>query len=103
MGNISVIFNLKGLRFGMHDGRANEIWGSECEREESCSVLLFVSKSLINRADDSSDSFTPDACCCNYSLGWTVTHPSGVPHTVLLNVGDRQDLDARRAASCDLC
>ncbi|KOX72310.1 hypothetical protein WN51_01408 [Melipona quadrifasciata] len=36
--------------------------------------------------------------------GPMITHPSGVPHTALLNVGDRQDLDAKRAATCgSLC
>ena len=45
-------------------------------------VMRFVSKSLCL---DSSVGADWDACCChNYSLGWTVTHPSSVPHSVCL-------------------
>ena len=43
--------------------------------------------------------FTPDACCYNYSLGWTVTHPSGVPDFVCLT-SNIADFDARRTATC---
>ena len=43
--------------------------------------MRFVSESLprlIDSGPDGSDPLSLDACCHNYSLGWTVTHPSGV-------------------------
>ncbi|KAK1131064.1 hypothetical protein K0M31_017361 [Melipona bicolor] len=48
-------------------------------KRERIAFMRFVSESLPRLVQ------TPDACCCNYPI----THPSGVTHTALLNVGDR--------------
>ena len=39
---------------------------------------------LIRCSGADGSDFTPDAFCYNYSLGWTVTHPSSVPHSICL-------------------
>ena len=42
---------------------------------------------------------TPDACCYNYSLCWTVTHPSG-GSALCLTSKIARIRDARRTATC---
>ena len=72
--------------------------------ERKVKVMRFVSRllpRLINGADGRGP-FIPDACCYNYSLGWTVSPILAVFRTLLNVEEDRRYFDTKRIATCDL-